>query len=221
MAIGDLFKTRAEREKEAAQKRRKAFREAERAVDAVKERVENMRKERDKSWAEARAYLKGGQKNEAQRALQSCRASELMTSKLETKRWLFEQFIIKLEMSKTDQEFTQALAGINAVIKVDPDAVANVIDQVQDTLGEQGETDKIWEKVHNQEMDGVIKQKTDTIPTIEDMLQQLEDEVAAEVGGGAKIKSAKNRAESVAPSKEQQIGEGRKRLREILDGEKQ
>jgi len=217
MGIGDLFKTRAEREKEAAQKRRKAFREAERSVDAVKDRVQNLKNERDKSWAAAREYLKGGQKNEAQRALQSCRASELMMSKLETKRWLFEQFIIKLEMSKTDQEFTESLAAINAVVKVDTDAVADVIDQVQDTLGEQSETDKIWEKLHTQEMAGMKNSMTDTIPTVESMLRQLEDEVAAEVGGASKIKDS----DTGAPDINRQIGEGRKRLRDMLDGEKQ
>jgi len=220
MSIGDFFKTRAEREKEAAKKRRKAFREAEKAVDVVKDRIQNLKGERDKNWAQAREYLKGGQKMEAQRSLQSCRASEMMMAKLESKRWIFEQFIVKLESSKTDQEFTQALDALNKVINIDPEAVADVIDDTQDKLGEQGETDKIWEKLHAQEMKGVATQMTDSIPSVEEMMRQLEDEASVEVGGSAKIKKSDAVAESVQPSKDQQIGEGRKRLQDILDGDK-
>ncbi|MEI6394524.1 MAG: hypothetical protein WCT12_25885, partial [Verrucomicrobiota bacterium] len=63
----DLFKSKQEREREVKSKRRKAFREGENAVDAVKDRVKKLKAERDKSWAEARGYLKDGQKSAAQR----------------------------------------------------------------------------------------------------------------------------------------------------------
>ena len=44
MALGDLFKSKNEREKEVQKKRRKAFREAESAVDDVRGRVEKMKR---------------------------------------------------------------------------------------------------------------------------------------------------------------------------------
>ncbi|MGC9217454.1 hypothetical protein, partial [Acidithiobacillus sp.] len=90
MALGDLFKSRQEREKESNKARRKAFRQAEGAVDVVKDRIAKVKQDRDKSWAEARRYLKDGQKSASQRCLQTCRAAELMISKLEMKRWVFE-----------------------------------------------------------------------------------------------------------------------------------
>ncbi len=78
MGIGDLFKSKKEREKEVRKQRRKAFRDAESAVDAVKDRVRGMKSERDKAWAEARQYLKDGNKAAAQRSLQGVRANEVM-----------------------------------------------------------------------------------------------------------------------------------------------
>ena len=213
-----LFMSKKEREHEESKKRRKAFREAEGAVDVVKDRITKLKKDRDKAWGEARQYLKDGQKAAAQRNLQTVRASEVMVGKLEMKRWVFEQLLTKLELAKTDQDFTQALGAINTVVKIDPEAVADVLDEVQDKLGEQVDTDKIWEKMHGKEMEGVETQMTDTIPTTEDMMKQLTDEVAADLGGPRKAKTTESG--EVEPSVKQRIGEGRRRLKDLMDGEK-
>ena len=215
MAIGDLFKSKSEREREREKKRRQAFREAEKAVDAVKDRVKKLKADRDKSWVEARGYLKDGQKSSAQRSLQSVRANELMMSKLEMKRWVFEQLLTKLEMAKTDQEFAGAIGAINTVVKIDPDAVADVLGEVEDKLGEQIDVDKIWEKMHEKEMDGVENQATDRVPSIDQMMVDLEDEVSEQIGGnatGTKTNSSKD------SGVKEQIGEGRRRLKDMLEG---
>ena len=165
MGLGDLFKSKAERERDAQKKRRKAFRDAENAVDLVKERVGKMKAERDKAWGEGKKYLRDGQKGAAQRCLQTCRASELLMSKLEMKRWVFEQLLSKLELAKSDQDFTQALGAINTVVKIDPEAVANVLDEVHDKLGEQVDTDKIWERVYGKEMEGGKNREDEVVPS--------------------------------------------------------
>ena len=216
MAIGDLFKSKGEREKEERKKRRKAFRDAESAVDAVKDRVNGMKGERDKAWKEARQYLKDGNKSAAQRSLQSVRANEMMMLQLEKKRWVFEQLLTKLEMSKTDQDFSQALSAINTVIKIDPEAVADVLDEVQDKLGEQFDIDKIWEKSYDKEMVGVEGKMTDTIPTVEDMMKDLEDEVVADVRGGKVTETESSGGSKVS----EEIGEGREKLKRLLEDEK-
>jgi hypothetical protein len=215
MGLGDLFKSKQERERDEAKKRRKAFRDAENAVDVVKDRIAKLKKDRDKSWAEARQYLKDGQKASAQRCVQAVRASEMLMSKLEMKRWVFEQLLSKLELAKSDQDFAQALNAINTVVQIDPDAVADVLDEVQDKLGEQVDTDKIWEKMYGKEMDGVETQMTDTVPPIEDMLKQLEDEVAEDIGAGRSSKKTQKESEI-----SDQIGEARSRLKKLMEDEK-
>lgn len=218
MALGDLFKSKKEREREQAKQRRKAFREAENAVDSVKDRVAKLKRERDASWNEARKYLKDGQKAAAQRSLQACRASEMLMSKVEMKRWVFEQLLTKMELAKTDQEFSQSLEAINSVIEIDPEAVADVLDEVQDKLSEQADTDKIWEKVYGKEMEGVETQMTDRVPTLDEMESQLADEVAAEIGGGSAAR-VKESPES-NPGLSDQIGDGRERLRKLMEDDK-
>lgn len=213
-----LFMSKREKEKEAAKQRRKAFRDAESAVDNVKDKIAKLKKERDRSWAEARQYLKDGQKAAAQRQIQSVRAAEVMMGKMEMKRWVFEQLLVKLDMAKTDQDFTGALTAINMVVKIDPEAVADVLGEVEDKLGEQVDTDKIWEGMHTKQMEGAEGQMQDTIPTVDDLLSQLSDEVAVDVGTKRKAKSVDT--ESAEPSAKQQISEGRRRLKNLLDGEK-
>ncbi|MEW6078705.1 MAG: hypothetical protein AB1724_12885 [Thermodesulfobacteriota bacterium] len=213
-----LFKSKQEREREEAKKRRKAFREAESAVDVVKDRLTKLKKDRDKAWTEARQYLKDGQKAAAQRNLQTVRASEVMMGKLEMKRWVFEQLLTKLELAKTDQDFTQALSAINTVVKIDPEAVADVLDEVQDKLGEQVDTDKIWEKMYGKEMEGAETQMADAIPSTDDMMKQLSDEVAADLGGPRTAKTAESG--ETEPSLKQRIGEGRRRLKNLMEGDK-
>ena len=216
MALGDLFKSKDEREKEARKKRRKAFRDAENAVDAVKERVNGMEVERDKAWKEARQYLKDGNKVAAQRSLQSVRANEMIMLQLEKKRWVFEKLLTKLEMSKTDKEFVDALSAINTVIEIDPEAVADVMDEVQDKLGEQVDIDRIWDKNYDKEMSGVESKMTDTIPTVENMMKDLEDEVVADVRGGKVTESESSGGSTLS----EDIGEGREKLKKLLEDEK-
>lgn len=178
MFIGALFKSKQERERDAKAKRRKAFREAEGAVGAVRDRVKKLKTERDLAWAGARVYLRDGQKSAAQRLLQSVRAGEIMMTRLEAKRWVFEQLLTKLEMAKTDQEFAAALAAVNQVVRIDPEAVADVLGNAEDTLGDQGDTDRLWEKMHAKEMEGAASSLADAVPSLDQMLRDLEDEVA-------------------------------------------
>ena len=218
MAFGDLFKSKSERDKEQVKKRRQAFRQAENSVDIVKDRITKLKKERDKAWGEARTYLKDGQKAAANRSLQTCRASEMLMSKLEMKRWVFEQLLTKLELAKTDQEFANALGAINTVVHIDPEQVADVLGEVEDKLGDQVDTDKIWEKMYGKEMEGVNTEMTDVIPSIEEMQKQLQDEVAEEIGGSRSVQP--EREKETGPSAKDKISEGRKRLRDLMEGDK-
>jgi len=215
MGLGDLFKSKKERERELRRKQRRAFRQAEDAINTVKQRIAKMIAERDRAWEEARGYLKGGQKTAARRSLQGVRANELMIDQLEKKRWVFEQLITRLEISKTDQEFALALGAINTVIEIDPETVEDVLDAVDEKLGEQVDVDRIWENMHSREMGEVTARQSDVVPSIDDMMSNLEDEAVADVRGSRITEPTST--DSVSD----QIGEGRERLKKLMDDEKQ
>ena len=208
--MSKLFMSREGRRKQERSERRKAFREAERAVENVKDRIKQMQRESDKQWQQARDALKSGQKAAAQRLLTSYRAAQVLSTKLEQKRWVFEQYLTKMEMARSDQEFADALGGLNKVTQIDPEKVADVFENAQELLGEQVDSDRFWDKLYRKEMDGAEGNMEDYIPSIDDMQSQLEQEAAVEVGGGA--------TERVSSELDRRIGEGQERVKKLLDG---
>lgn len=213
MGLKDLFKSGEEIRKEKERARRKAIRDAERAGDSVKDKIADLKLERDKAWNEARAYLRDGQKAAAQRCLQTVQANEIMMGKLERKNWVFNQYITKMQMAKTDQDFAAALDTLNGVLNIDPDKISDVLIEVDDSLSEQSEIDKKWDKQYAAEMNGIAK--VDSIPSIEDMMSNLEKEVVADVSGG-KIQTSANTQSSIA----EEIGTGRRKLKDLIDNKK-
>lgn len=205
-----LFMSKEGRRKQERRERRRAFRDAENAVDSVKDRIKQMQREANKQWDEARDSLKAGQKAAAQRLLTSYRAAQVLMTKLEQKRWVFEQYLTKMQMAQSDQEFSGALEAVNKVVKIDPEKVADVFDASQDILGEQVDAERFWERLYEKEMDGAVGTLEDHIPSIEDLGKQLEQEAAAEVGGRA--------AEKVNAELDERIKSGQERVKKLLDG---
>lgn len=208
--MGRLFMSKDARRKEERRERRRAFRDAENAVDTVKDRIKQMQRDADKQWAEAREAVKAGQQATAKRLLTSYRASQVLMTKLEQKRWVFQQYLTKMEMAQSDNEFATALSAVNQVIKIDPEQVADVFDASQDLLGEQVDADRFWAKLYEKEMDGAVGSLEDRIPGIDELSSQLEQEAAAEVGGGS--------AERVNSELDSRIGAGQERVKNLLDG---
>ena len=206
-----LFSKR-ERRKKAKRNRRRAFREAENSVSEVKDRIQTMEKDAGKEWDKAREALKAGQEAAAQRALKGFRAAQVLMTKLEQKRWVFEQYMTKMQMAQSDQEFAQALEGVNKVIKIDPERVADVFEASQEVLGEQLDADRFWERLYESEMDGATGSLEDHIPSMDDLHRQLTQEAAVEVGGDT--------TDRISSELEERIKSGQERVKKLLDDEK-
>ena len=202
-----FFKTKKERERQMRKDRRRAFRQAENAVLEVKDRAKRMEKDAEADWQKAREALKEGKQAAAQRALTSYRAAQVLMTKLEQKRWVFEQYLMKMETAGTDAEFASALAAVNKVVDINPEMVEDVFDTAGELLGEQQDADRFWATVYDKEMEGAVGGLQDRIPTIEELSKALEQEVSVEIGGAA----AKTASEL-----EQRIGDGARKVKELL-----
>lgn len=211
MDILKFFMTPAARKRAQRRERRHAFRDAENAIDTVKERQKELEKESKKQWEAAREAMKNGEKGAAQRALVSYRASQTLILKLEQKRWLFEQYYTKMQVAGSDSQFADALGAMNKVVGIDPEKVMDVFDTANDLLGEQADSDRFWEKMYNKEAEGATTAAEDHIPTMEALGAQLEQEVAAEIGGGAAPAAAGRELDS-------RIAAGQERVRSMLEG---
>lgn len=205
--MGILFKTKKEREREERRDRRRAFRQAEKSIDDVKERMKRMERDADKEWDKAREALKEGKKVAAQRALTSYRAAQVLITKLEQKRWVFEQYLMKMESAGTDAEFAKALAAVNKVTDINPEMVEDVFDIAGELLGEQQDADKFWASIYGKEMEGAEGALEEHVPEMNVLMQQLEEEAALEISGGT---AEKTEGVKGAVSPEQ--------VRDLLDG---
>ena len=206
-----LFMSKASKARLDRKENRQAFRQAENAIDDVKDRGKTLEKEAKKHWDSAREALKSGEKAAAQRALTSYRAAQVLSMKMEQKRWVFEQYLTKMQVAQSDNQFADALGAINKVIKIDPERVADVFGEAQDVLGEQLDNDRFWDKLYGKEMEGATGSLEDYIPGMADLNTQLEQEVAAEVGGTATPAAANQAIDS-------RIANGQERVKKMLEG---
>ncbi len=202
-----FIKTKKEKAREARKDRRRAFRQAENAVQDVRDRAKRMEKEAEADWQKARDALKEGKRAAAQRALTSYRAAQVLITKLEQKRWVFEQYLMKMETAGTDAEFANALAAVNRVTEINPELVEDVFDTAGELLGEQQDADRFWATLYDKEMEGATGNLQDRIPSMEELTQSLEQEVSADIAGT----SAKT-----ASDMERRIGGGQDKVRELL-----
>lgn len=211
MSFLKFFMSPAARRRAERRERRHAFRDAENAKQDVIDRQRNLDKEAKQNWDKAREALKNGEKAAANRALIAARAAQVMAMKLEQKRWVFEQYLAKMEVAQSDNQFAEALGQINKIIRIDPDRVEDVFGAAQDVLGEQVDADRFWNKMYESEMEGASGSLQDHIPSMEEMSSELEQQVAAEVGGAAAPTSASKAIED-------RISAGQQRVNDLLSG---
>ena len=178
-----FFKSKKEKEREERREKRHALRRAESTVEEVTARIARMEKDAEAEWARAREAAKEGKQAAAQRALTSYRATQVMITKLEQKKWVFKQVLLKLETAGTDAEFAKALGMMNKVTNINVDMVEDVFDEAGDLLAEAGDTDKFWAQMYGSEVNGTQGALQDHIPSMEDLEKTLQEEVAGKITG--------------------------------------
>ena len=178
-----FFKTQKEKDRAERREKRHALRRAESTIDEVSERIKRMEKEAEAEWDRAREAAKEGKQAAAQRALTSYRAAQVLVTKLEQKKWVFKQVLMKLETAGTDAEFAKALGMINRVTNINVDMVEDVFDEAGDLLAEAGDTDKFWAQMYGKEVEGSTGALQDHVPSMEDLEKTLQEEVAGKIVG--------------------------------------
>ncbi len=178
-----FFKTGKEKERAERREKRHALRRAEGAIDEVVERIKRMEKDAEAEWERAREAAKEGKQAAAQRALTSYRSAQVLITKLEQKKWVFKQVLMKLETAGTDSEFAKALAAVNKVTNINVEMVEDVFDEAGDLLAEAGDTDKFWSQMYGKEVEGSKEALKDHIPSMEDLEKTLQEEVAGKITG--------------------------------------
>ena len=206
----NIFKSTKERERERQRAMYRASMEVNRAKQNLAGQVDAQRKARDAAWTRARNYLRDGQKQSAQRELNAVRTAEMRIANLEKRLFVYSDKVSALEISKTDQEFAKALSELNSAVNVDAGKVIGTMADVGTSLAEQDAITGVIEGEYAQQMNGL--DMTDSIPSIDEMMSNLEQEVVAEVSGRKAVANKKT-----AGGLSEAIGEGRRKLKELME----
>lgn len=188
MGIGEsfsnLFKSDKERKREAARRLRRAFTKAEDAVDTVNSAIRELNQSKLKAWEAAKNAAAAGRKAEALLALQKYRGFEVQVYQLEKRKWVFENYIIRLKMADVNNVFAESMRALNDAVQVDVDLVVDSMEDIDDKLSDVTALDKMWEKNFDKNMNGMSVQETDIIPDVDSLFASLQGEVALDIGGG-------------------------------------
>jgi len=222
MSLSDLFKSKKTREREANRSKRRANRQGNRVVQkalrGITDNVKKIRAKRDADWDKAKDYLRSGQKAQAENLLRSCRAKEVLASKLEKKADFWENRHTKMQASQSDSEMANAMQELAVLNNVDPENIEDSMMAMDEMFEDQTEVDHIIEREHEKDMEDVSIQETDVVPSIEDMVSELESEVAVEIESDSMVK-ADSDTETVKGTNREKIGTLRDRLKEVLEEE--
>ena len=169
-------------------KRRRALAEAKRLADSTNSQIEKLGQERDKAWEEAKAYLARGQKSSAQRLIQTVRSKDAQIQKLEKKTWVFKEYLGTLEMAETDKMLAESLNVLNHAMNIDPDKIAATVDRTEDLIADQTDVESVWTEKYNDSMGTLAL--NDAIPSVEQMMGDLEAEVSGDIAPMSQIKVA-------------------------------
>ena len=212
----NIFKSSKERERDRQRAVYRATMEVNRAKQNLAGQIDAQRKARDAAWVRARNYLRDGQKLSAQRELNAVRTAEARIANLEKRLFVYSDKASALEIATTDQEFSKALGELNTAVNIDAGKVIDTISDVGASLTEQDTITGVIDGEYAQQMNGL--NMTDAIPSMEEMMANLEQEVVAEVSGGqpvGKKTSTANKAKSGSLS--EAIGEGRRKLKDLME----
>lgn len=210
MGFADLFKSTKEREREARREKRRAERQVERGLENMGERIKKLMQDRDKVWAKAREYLQAGRKLDAQRLLNQYKHLGVLINSLDRKQMFLQGKLNTLAMAGDAISITESLKGFGKLLKVDPEEIADNIEDIEEVEGEIGEVDKIFDKAADRDDAKIAEEaaKQGEMAVDDDLMAALEREAAADVLGGKVTEEAKSADD---------INAGRDRLRALLN----
>jgi len=218
----ELFKSQAQRAREAEEIRLTAEREkrrartkakmkAENAVAEGRERVQALERENAKCWEKAREYMKSGRKSAARMELGKYRAVGRLVEQFEKKTWIMQHYLTRLESAQTDEIFAESLGEIARLVEVDPGKATLSLENAQSVLDDQTEIDRLWANCFQTETRRDEYKESDLIPDLDGLMKELEEEAAREIEGTNRAK------EDAADALTREITEGKESLQNILD----
>ena len=216
--IKDLFKSEEQRLEEAEIKKQLALDQVEISVGEMNKEIMNLKKERDNFWSEAARYLEEGNKAASDLRLRSARKREIDMAKLGSKAWYYGEVVSDIKATNRDGKITAEIERLNLAIHIDPVCVQKTVNQIKAMKGKQATIDRIIASGYEDMIGSGEGNMAEAVPSFAEMEKQLQAEVANRVRRNPPVQPPER--ESVGDDIKQQIGEGLKRLKDLMEDQK-
>ena len=222
MGIFDgLFTSAADEAKTKRTRQRKAVRAEERVIENLQDKSRMLEKERTKLWNTAREQMISGQKAAAASTLKIYKSKLVMGERVEKQLLLSQHHLDSITTAGDMQQISGTLAELATVMNIDPDAVQDSIDTVDDKTADVQDVVKIIDQAFNRDMAKLDRDAEQGSEESEDALMTaLMNEVNGSLsvpGGLSSVADTPASAEKSAPA---DINAGRDTLKKLLDGNK-
>ena len=174
-----LFESTKDKNKREKKEARQRKRKLKNLLSGTEANIQSLNSDLEGCREEARKFLTAGQKGAAMQSMQAYRNTLSLIQKLRTRKFVIESNKANLEMAQTDQESVSILSDIANALEIDPEEIADKLEDVEDKIDEQEAVDEIFDRVYQQQLAASGK-VSDALPSVEDLMSDLE----AEVNGG-------------------------------------
>lgn len=182
MVFGNIFKSQKDRDREEKRRILRATNQLQRGIETLNRKALSFATDIEKAEKTAKKYAAEGKRDMARNISVKIRSYKIGIAKLEMKAAVMDKRKLQAEMAGTQKEFTEAIGQLNSLIEVDPDAFMDVVETEAERAEDQNEIDALWEQLFSQDMTDV-EFAGGPIESVDDILNGLEAEVSAEIGG--------------------------------------
>lgn len=158
---------------------RKELRRANRSLSGFQMNATKCAQARDEARVRAKEALQDGQRDAARSQLQSWRIFQSNCLLLEKKLTLGQVFLMKMEAAANSKDFMVAVNGFNSNLDRYQKELEGFVITSEETLDTLNELDQEWADAHRGVMDRSEPSGDLSVPSVDDMLSELEQEVSA------------------------------------------
>jgi len=184
MGLTTIFQTKEQRAQELKARKRLTKRTFDNAVTDANTEANKILLAAGKWREEAKALLKAGHRHRAEMKMSEMRSLEALYIQQAKKCWLYQLYQMQISLNASDQALADAMDKICTLMEIKPTKIAAVLGNFEKNLDNRTELDEIYDEIYRGQIATGSERVVDGVPSLAEMMKELESEVAIEVGGG-------------------------------------
>ena len=154
-------------------------------MDKLSDRIDALEKEKSKLWQAAKMKAAQGLKQDAARLLQQYKAKEVMLARLSRQVSFIQTKQTDIQVAAEMTQAAKALEGMAKAANLDPDAMTDTMDTIEDTSSVVSDLNKTVDRMmlkDEEKQARAYEEQSEYTDGDDDLMAVLEAEVAGDMG---------------------------------------